>query len=130
MSWSARFRWLLLLAPLPAGVGFECGGAEGFQASEQVAQPPVVADPGLVVLALAGFQKSATVVDLGFLRGPLILVEEAAKHRSALDLHLGEVSDRVIGCGRVELAAAMRSSAVVVGFVLGYDPVPLENRIR
>jgi hypothetical protein len=31
----------------------------------------------------------------------------------------GEVSDRVIGYGRVELAAAMRSSAVVVGLVLG-----------
>ena len=67
-----------------------------------------------------GFQNSATVVDLGFLPGPLIFVEEAAKHRSALDPHLGEVSDRVIGYGRVELTAAMRSSDVVVGLVLGY----------
>jgi hypothetical protein len=66
-----------------------------------------------------GFQNSATLVDLGFLRGPLILVEEAAEDGSALDPHLGEVSDRVIGYGRVELAAAMRSSAVVVGLVLG-----------
>jgi len=55
------------------------------------------------------------VVDLGFLRGPLIFVEEAARHRPALDPHLGEVSDRVIGYGRAELAAAMRSPAVVVG---------------
>jgi hypothetical protein len=68
-----------------------------------------------------GFQNSATVVDLGFLRGPIIFVEEAAKHRSALDPDLGEVSDRVIGYGRVELAAAMRSSAVVVGLVPGED---------
>ena len=66
-----------------------------------------------------GFQNSAAVVGLGFLRGPLILVEEAAEDGSALDPHLGEVSDRVIGYGRVELAAAMRSSAVVVGLVLG-----------
>ena len=66
-----------------------------------------------------GFQNSATVVDLGFLRGPLIFVEEAAKHRPALDPHLGEVSDRMIGYGRAELAAAMRSPAVVVGLVLG-----------
>jgi len=41
-----------------------------------------------------GFQNSATVVDLGFLRGPLIFVEEAAKYRSALDPHLREVGDR------------------------------------
>jgi hypothetical protein len=38
-----------------------------------------------------GFQNSATVVDLGFLRGPLILVEEAAEDGSALDPHMGEV---------------------------------------
>ena len=66
-----------------------------------------------------GSQNSATVVDPRFLRGPLILVEEAAEDGSALDPNLGEVSDRVIGYGRVELAAAMRSSAVVVGLVLG-----------
>jgi hypothetical protein len=34
------------------------------------------------------------MVDLGFLRCPLILVEEAAEDGSALDPHLGEVSDR------------------------------------
>jgi hypothetical protein len=66
-----------------------------------------------------GFQNSATVVDLGFLRGPLILVEEAAEDGTTLDPHPGEVSDRVIGYGRAELAAAMRSSAVVVGLVPG-----------
>jgi hypothetical protein len=54
------------------------------------------------------------MVELGFLRGPLILVEEAAEDGPALDPDLGEVSDRVIGCGRVELAAAMRAPAVVV----------------
>jgi hypothetical protein len=66
-----------------------------------------------------GFQNPAIVVDLGFLRGPLIFVEEAAKHWPTLDRHLGEIGDRVIGYGRAELAAAMRSSAVVVGLVLG-----------
>jgi hypothetical protein len=66
-----------------------------------------------------GFQNSAAVVGQGFLRGPLILVEEAAEDGSALDPHLGEVSDRVIGHGRVQLAAAMRSSAVLVSLVLG-----------
>jgi hypothetical protein len=66
-----------------------------------------------------GFQNSATVVDLGFLRGPLILVEEATEDGSAVDSYLGEVSDRVIGYGWAELAAAMRSPAVVVGLVLG-----------
>jgi hypothetical protein len=68
-----------------------------------------------------GFQNSATVVDLGFLRGPLILVEEAAEDGPALDLGQGEASDRVIGYGRVEVAAAMRSPAIVVGLVLGED---------
>jgi hypothetical protein len=48
-----------------------------------------------------GFHNSATVVDLGPLRGPLVFVEEAAEDGSALDPHLGEVSDRVIGYGRV-----------------------------
>ena len=72
-----------------------------------------------VELRLWGSRTRATLVDLGFLRGPLVFVEEAAKHRPALDPHLGEVSDRMIGYGRAELAAAMRSPAVVVGLVLG-----------
>jgi hypothetical protein len=41
-----------------------------------------------LVRETVGFQNSATVVDLGFLRGPLIFVEEAAKYRPTLDLHL------------------------------------------
>jgi hypothetical protein len=43
----------------------------------------------------------------------------AAEDGPALDPHLGEIGDRVIGYGRVELAAAMGSSPVVVGLVLG-----------
>src|SRR6266496_3874094 len=35
--------------PLPARVGFEGGSAEGLEPGEQVVQPPVVVDPGLVV---------------------------------------------------------------------------------
>jgi hypothetical protein len=44
---------------LPAGVGVEGGGAEGLEPGEQVAQPPVVIDPGLVVLALGGAEPPA-----------------------------------------------------------------------
>jgi hypothetical protein len=42
----------------------------------------------LIRLLPVGFQNSATVVDLGFLRGPLIFVEEAANYRPTLDPHL------------------------------------------
>jgi hypothetical protein len=73
--------------------------------------------PGMPV----GFQNSATVSDLGFLRGPFILVEEAAEDGSALDPYLGEVSDTVIRHRRAESPAAMRAAAVVVGLVLGED---------
>ena len=38
-----------------------------------------------------------------------------------LDPLLGEVRDRVIGPGRAELAAAMRSPSVVMALVLGQD---------
>jgi hypothetical protein len=47
---------------------------------------------------------------------PIIAVVLMLTSRQA---HLGEIGDRVIGYGRAELAAAMRSSAVVVGLVLG-----------
>jgi hypothetical protein len=39
----------------------------------------------------------------------------------APDLLLGELGDRVVATGRVELAAAMRASSVVVGLVPGHD---------
>ena len=39
----------------------------------------------------------------------------------ALDLLLGEVSDRVVGSGRPELPAAMGAASVVVGRVVGQD---------
>jgi hypothetical protein len=60
----------------------------------------------------------ATWVDLGFLRGLLIFVGEVGKHRLALDQHPERRSDRVIGYGRLELEAAMRPSAAVVGLIL------------
>jgi len=37
---------------LPSRVGFERGGSECFEPGEQFAQPPVVGDPGLVVVVL------------------------------------------------------------------------------
>ena len=46
---------------LPAGVGVEGGGSEFFELAEQVAQSPVVVDPGLVVLALGGLSHRHTV---------------------------------------------------------------------
>jgi hypothetical protein len=48
--------------------------------------------------------------------GPLVFVDEAAEHGPALDPLPGEVGDGVVWAGR---AAAMRSSSVVVGLVLG-----------
>jgi hypothetical protein len=54
----------------PAGVGFEGGGAEGLEPGEQVAQAPVVVDPGLVVVVLVGAEPSADGFR-GDLAGPL-----------------------------------------------------------
>src|SRR5215831_15131419 len=55
---------------LPAGVGFGGGGAEGFEAGEEFAEPPVVADPGLVVVMLVGAEPAADGLG-GDLAGPL-----------------------------------------------------------
>ncbi len=44
---------------LPARVGVEGGGAEGLEPGEQLAQPPVVVDPGLVVVVLLGAEPAA-----------------------------------------------------------------------
>ena len=55
------------------------------------------------------------------LRGPLVLVDEAAQDGSALDPLAGEVRDRVIGPRWAELAAAMGSSPVVMCLVPGED---------
>jgi hypothetical protein len=54
----------------PAGVGVEGGGAEGLEPGEQVAQPPVVVDPGLVVAVLVGAEPAADGLG-GDLAGPL-----------------------------------------------------------
>ena len=53
--------------------------------------------------------------------GPLVFADEAAEDGTALDLLLGEVRDRVVGAGRVEMAAAVGAASVVVGLVLGQD---------
>jgi hypothetical protein len=58
---------------------------------------------------------------------PLVFTYEAAKDGTALDPLLGKVGDRVVGPGRAELAAAMGTTSVVMGLVLGQDcpQVPL-----
>ena len=53
--------------------------------------------------------------------GSLVLVDEAAEDRPALDPLLGEVGGRMIGPGWAELPAAMGPPPVVVGRVLGQD---------
>jgi len=68
-----------------------------------------------------GFQNSATSPDLGFLGGSLVFVDKAAKDGPTLDSLVGEVGGRVVGPGRVELAAAMGTAPVVMGLVLGQD---------
>jgi len=42
-----------------SALGVEGGGVEGLELGEQVAQPPVVVDPGLVVLALGRAEPAA-----------------------------------------------------------------------
>src|SRR5712691_2913406 len=57
----------------------------------------------------------------GLLRSPLVFADEAAEHGPTLNSLLGEIGDRVVGTGRVELAAAVGATSVVVGLVLGQD---------
>jgi hypothetical protein len=75
--------------------------------------------PKLAPYGLWGFRTRP--LPLTPLCGPLILADEAAEDRAAFDPLLGEVGDRVIGPGRVELEAAMGPPSVVVGRVLVQD---------
>jgi hypothetical protein len=61
----------------------------------------------------AGFQNSATGLDLGLLRGSLVFVEETAEDGPTFDPFLGEVGDGVVGPGRAEFAAAVGALSVV-----------------
>jgi hypothetical protein len=54
-----------------------------------------------------GFQSLAAALDLGFYAAPLVFFDEAAEDGPALDLLQGAVGNKVVGPGRVELAAAM-----------------------
>lgn len=49
---------------------------------------------------LPGSRNSATAAELGFLRGPLVLADQAAEDRPTLDPLPGKVGDRVVGPGR------------------------------
>src|SRR6266436_5107972 len=86
-SWSAG---LGAAALLPARVGFESGGAEGFEPGEQLVQPPVVVDPGRVVVVLVGAEPAAD----GF-RGDFA----------------GPLPVRAVQPGRVGVAAAVAAPA-------------------
>jgi hypothetical protein len=90
------------------------------------AGPPCPADATPPV----GFQKSAIGADLGFFRGPLVLVDQATEDWPTLDPLLGKVDDRVVGPGRAELAAAMGTPTVVLALVPGQDSpqVPLAEK--
>ena len=54
-----------------------------------------------------GFQNSVSGLDLGFLRGSFVVVDEAVENRLALDPFLGEASGRMVGPGRAECLAAV-----------------------
>src|ERR1017187_5133229 len=57
----------------------------------------------------------------GLLGGSLVFADEAAKDGPTFDPLMGEVNGRVVWPGRAELAAAMGTTSVVVGLVLGQD---------
>src|SRR5712692_9715760 len=78
--WSAGPACRVPVLPLPAGVGFEGGGAESFEPGEQFAQPPVVVDPGLVVPVLVGAGPAADGLG-GDLAGPLPVRSSACNWR-------------------------------------------------
>ena len=75
------------------GSGVEGGGAEGFEPGEQFVQPPVVVDPGRVVVVLAGAEPAAD----GF-RGDFA----------------GPLPVRAVQAGRVGVAAAVGPAAAGV----------------
>jgi len=79
---------------LMAGDGGEVGGAE-------VRRPFRV-----------GFRNSAIGPDLGIYAARLYSLMRPPRTGPALDLLLGEVSDRVVGSGRPELPAAMGAASV------------------
>ena len=70
-----------------------------------------------------GFQNSATSPDLGFSR--LVFADEAAEDGSALDSLLGRGQREVVWPRRVELAAAMGRTSVVVALVLRQDQLQM-----
>jgi hypothetical protein len=69
----------------------------------------------------AGFQNSPTGPDLAVYAARSYSLMRPAEDGAALDLLAGQVCDGVVGPGRAELAAAMRSPPVVMGFILGQD---------
>ena len=79
----------------PAGVGFEGGGAEGFELGEQFVQAAVVVDPGLVVAVLVGAEPAADRFR-GDFAGPLQV--------------------RAVQAGRVGVAAAVAAAAAGAPF--------------
>jgi hypothetical protein len=83
--------WLAVAAE----VGFERGGAEGFELGEQFAEPAVVVDPGGVVAVLLGGEPAADRLG-GDLAGPLPV--------------------RAVQAGRVGVAGAVAAAAAGAAF--------------
>src|SRR5262245_35448158 len=93
-------RWAAVWEPgalaVPAGVGFEGGGAEGLELVKELAQPPVVVHAGGVVSVLVGAEPAADGLG-GDLAGPLPV--------------------RTVQAGRVGVAGAVAAAAA--GAALG-----------
>jgi len=100
---------------LPAGVGLERGGSEGFEPGEQLAQPPVVVDPGPVVVVLAGAEPAADGLG-GDLAGPLPVraVQPGGPAWQAQVRWPQRMCRRVIEPGRTMPEAAMAASSAAI----------------
>ena len=90
------------------------------QAGMSSPAPPVMGTSGARLMAV-GFHNSATGLDLGFYEARSYSLMRPPTPGCRLTCFLGEVGDGVVGPGRVELAATVRSSSVVVGLVVGQD---------
>jgi hypothetical protein len=110
---AGRLAWLAF----PAGVGVEGGGAEGLEPGEQVVQPPVVVDPGLVVAVLLRAEPAADGFR-GDLAGPLpVGAVQAGRGGSAWQPQLGRpqrVRRWVIEPGSTMPVRAMAASSAAM----------------
>jgi hypothetical protein len=110
---------------LALGVVGEAGAAVGLGRELLVRGVPVTraargAVRGRYLLRLWGSRTRPPALNWA-LCGSLVFADEAAKDGPTREPRLRKVRDRVIGPGRAELAAAMGTTSVVMGLVLGQD---------